>query len=92
MGLKRPARRSDGLPLWSWTRGNPFPIRRVGRWLRVKGATPPGFALASRADRRNAARADHSLGAWKLPKYHLISRQTGAVVVPFPFIDTSKLK
>ena len=54
-------------------------------FARLKGVP----VMPPRAARRNAARADHALNAWKKPHNHLMNRN-GSVIVPFPFHDLKR--
>ena len=60
-----------------------------GKHLRVFARLKDNPVMPSRAARRNAARQDHSLHAWKKPHNHLMNRN-GSVIVPFPFHDIQK--
>jgi hypothetical protein len=39
--------------------------------------------LLPRSTRRNLARDEHALNAWKSGKHHIKARRTGVIVVPF---------
>lgn len=60
------------------------PRKQVGHPMRVFARLKGNPPITPRSERRNLARANHDLGAWKKPRNHLMTR-SGNVVVPYPF-------
>lgn len=60
------------------------PPKQIGTPMKVFARLNQNPPITSRAERRNLARKNHDLGAWKKPRNHLMTR-SGSVVVPYPF-------
>tara|TARA_Y100000310_G_scaffold262956_1_gene272819 strand:+ start:595 stop:876 length:282 start_codon:yes stop_codon:yes gene_type:complete len=89
--MKEPQSPPDVMPIGPENLKMMEEIVRTGKYrptyprMKVRSLSTKRFPLRPRGVRRNEARRNHDLLAWRLPNNHL-QLLTGQIIVPYPFI------